>query len=47
MILPVLSCVQAIGHSAVLAVVEGADHALHGREQEGATAIANFIASLR
>ena len=37
---------QAIGPTARLQVVEGASHALNGREEEGAGAIADFIASL-
>lgn len=38
--------VQAIGSSARLQVVEGASHALGGREEDGAAAIADFIAVL-
>lgn len=38
---------QAIGPSARLEVVEGAPHALNGKEEEGAAAIAGFIASLQ
>lgn len=38
---------QAIGSSARLEVVEGALHALNGREEEGAEAIARFVADLQ
>lgn len=37
---------QAIGPSAQLQIVEGALHALDGKEEEGAAAIADFVAAL-
>jgi hypothetical protein len=42
----VCPCAQTIGPSASLEVVEGARHALNGKEEEGAAAIAKFVSSL-
>ena len=39
--------VQAIGDIARLEVVEGALHALNGREEEGAEAISRFVSALQ
>ena len=44
--LPPAPAAQAIGPSAQLRVVEGALHALDGKEEEGAAAIADFVAAL-
>lgn len=43
---PPVLMLQAIGSSAQLEVVEGALHALNGKEEEGADAIARFTSSL-